>query len=58
MRYTLQVTINRLDGTETEEKSDALPTKDKLSDAIYHVLQKHEDFASSFLITVVVDRAR
>ena len=56
MRYALQVTVNNLDGTTLEEKANELRTKDKLSDAIYHVLQKHEDFASSFVITIVIER--
>jgi hypothetical protein len=55
MRYALQVTVNNLDGTTVEEKADKL-TQDKLLDAIFHELREHEDFASSFVITVVVER--
>ena len=56
MRYALQVIINRLDGTTMEEKDNVLRTQGKL-DAIAHELRKHEDFASSFVITVVANRA-
>jgi hypothetical protein len=55
MRYTLQVLINRLDGTKEENISE-LGTREKLLDSISHELCKHEDFASSFVITVVCAR--
>jgi hypothetical protein len=56
MRYALHVLINRLDGTTMEEKDNELRTQGKLLDAIAHELRKHEDFTSSFVITVVADR--
>jgi hypothetical protein len=56
-RYALHVSINRLDGTTVEEKDNELRTKIKLLDAIAHELQKHEDFASSVIFTVVANRA-
>jgi hypothetical protein len=52
----LLVLIRKLDGTVQEEKSNELLTEDNLLDAIFHELREHEDFASSFVITVVVER--
>jgi hypothetical protein len=57
MRYALQVIVHKLDGTTMEEKDNVLRTQGKLLDAIAHELRKHEDFASSFVITVVANRA-
>ena len=56
-RYALHVSINRLDGTTVEEKDNELRTKIKLLDAITSSLRKHESFASSFAINIVVDRS-
>jgi hypothetical protein len=62
MRYALHVIVKKLDGTTEithptgEEKDNKLLTQGKLLDAIAHELRKHEDFASSFAITVVADR--
>jgi hypothetical protein len=57
MKYTMYMIVNKLDGTTeatTEEKDD----EGKLLDAIAHTLQKHEDFASQFVFTIVADRSR
>ena len=56
MNYTLQVIINRLDGTIVVEKDNVPRTRVKLLDAIVAMLQKHEDFAGSFVITVTAER--
>jgi hypothetical protein len=57
MKYTLEVVIHRLDGTIAEEKDDEPRSKIKLLDAITSSLRKHESFASSFAINIVVDRS-
>jgi hypothetical protein len=55
-RRQRDVRINRLDGTTLEEKASELPTPDQLLDAIAHVLQEHEAFAASIILSVVPNR--
>jgi hypothetical protein len=55
MRYALQVTVNRLDGT-TEEKDGVLQTRAETLYAIAQVL-RNDDFVNSFLFNVIVDRS-
>jgi hypothetical protein len=57
MRYKLEVTIYRLDGTTVEEKDDEPRTKIKLLDGITSALRRHEHFASTLTFHVVVDRS-
>ena len=57
MRYKLEVTIHKLDGTTVEEKDNEPRTKIKLLDAITSSLRRHENFAGSFAINIVVDRS-
>jgi hypothetical protein len=57
MRYTLEVTVHRLDGTTAEEKDNEPRSKIKLLDAITSSLRRHENFAGSFAINIVVDRS-
>jgi hypothetical protein len=56
MNYSLQVIINRLDGTIVVERDNVLRSKIKLLDAIAELLQKHESFMGSAVITVTVER--
>jgi hypothetical protein len=56
MNYSLQVIVNRLDGQIVVERDNVPRSKIKLLDAIVAVLQKHEDFAGSFVITVTAER--
>jgi hypothetical protein len=55
MRYKLEVTIHRLDGT-TEEKASVQATR---AEALYTIAQelRHDDFVNSFVFNVTVDRA-
>jgi hypothetical protein len=56
MRYKLEVTIYRLDGTIAEEKDNEPRSKIKLLDAITSSLRRHESFAGTLTFTVTVDR--
>jgi hypothetical protein len=57
MRYKLEVTIHKLDGTTVEEKDDEPRSKIKLLDMVASALRRHESFAGSFAINIVVDRS-
>jgi hypothetical protein len=55
MRYALHVVIHRLDAT-VEEKESVQATR---AETLYAIAQelRHDDFVSSFVFTVVVDRS-
>jgi hypothetical protein len=55
MKYELRVLINKLDAT-VEEKDNELATR---AETLYVIAQalRHDDFVSSFIFTVVVDRS-
>jgi hypothetical protein len=57
MKYTLAMTIHRLDGTTVEEKDNEPRSKIKLLDAITSALRRHENFAGSLIVSIVVDRS-
>jgi hypothetical protein len=54
MRYRCHVLINKLDAT-VEEKDSVLKTR---AETLYVIAQelRHDDFVSSFVFTVVVER--
>jgi hypothetical protein len=55
MKYALKVLIKKLDAT-VEEKESVLQTR---AETLYAIAQelRHDDFVSSFVFTVVVDRS-
>jgi hypothetical protein len=55
MRYKLETTTNRLDGTK-EEKNSEHQTR---AEALYAIAQelRHDDFVNSFVFNVTLDRA-
>jgi hypothetical protein len=55
MRYKLETTIYRLDAT-VEKKENVLATRAETLYAIAQAL-RHDDFVSSFIFNVTVDRA-
>jgi hypothetical protein len=57
MRYKLETVVHRLDGTTVGEKDDEPRSKIKLLDMIASALRRHENFAGSFAINIVVDRS-
>jgi hypothetical protein len=56
MKYGWHVCVHRLDGTSTEAR-DEQRTREKLLAAIALELQKHENFANSFVVTITLIRA-